>query len=96
MMVRGVVLRHVGLWGGNSQGYTYDAKMPSAYLSQDTQLEATTTRPLASEPTPFIQLGSPQVIIATAILSNTTVQDWVWDLLGWSEPTDVQGNPMTY
>ena len=49
-----------------------------------------------TEPRPFILIGGLPAIFGTTVLSNPTVQDWVEDLIPWTEPTGPMGEPMVW
>jgi len=103
MIVPGIVLRNVGMWGANPRAQPPRPTAPSpvfvvetAPRSADTPAPGNVDGRTIDEPQHFIQIGGPATFVGTAVFSNPIVQDWVRENLGWNEQTDVQGNPIAY
>lgn len=44
----------------------------------------------------FILIGGPATILGTAVFGNQRVQDWVSDVIEWSEPEGPTGQPLAW
>jgi len=91
MIVRGVTITN-GWWiGGGSDtnnkaapmGSVRSPSLPSVNVGPSPgPLNTIEMEWQPPEPVPFIFIGRPEVMIATSILSNPTVQKWVSNLWG--------------
>ena len=105
MIVGGIVLRPTIAWFGRQMAQQSNA-MPLPMLAAGEAVKVESPSTVKAEPmsravtregtTPFILLGSPQVTLATAILTNPVVQEWVQGILGVEQTDPITGGPMVY
>lgn len=104
MIVGGIVLRNTGMTGGNPQTFipalelSVVLQVPSSDKSAPVTTEPGSTHGGKTTPRPWINVGSPQVMIATSILSHFLATEWAQNLMAeWSGETIMpDGSPLAY